>query len=473
MTNGIYFGRNSRAAFIDMEGADAAMPARPMREKPLRSDDYKYMPWSPWGDDNLKPQKMLDDIKKCASLTGVIGIKSRLALCEGLVPAIVKSGETGTRIIDKIVEDEEITEFLEASNHFCQTAGWMEDIISLANGACRWMANKEGTKIAAFKRQDMSEVRYEKRGQDGYISNVYISAEWDRVFAEKNEQVFTLPLLTDWAPWHHAKELMGGNIKEFVSTFRYPGRGEHYYSTPKWYAAYKWVKYCQAVPEIKAAHADIAMRPAYMVTVYKEFWPAMYEDWDTITDPAEKQTKKAALFDTIDDKLSGKANAGKNIYVGGELNMEFGRAMAFMEIKAMEQPKIDGAMLPDAAAGNTEIAIAEMMNLALVGGNQSDGPYTKNEGGSSIREASLFQVVLTELERRFIKNLMNIPKYVNEWHKKHPGLEFIIPATALTTLDTGGGSKPVITGGVQPKTNNNGANNNGNGGEGNPPSAAE
>lgn len=445
---------------MDMEAAEAAMPARPMREKPISKDDYKIMPWSPWGEDNLKPQQMLDDIKKCASLTGVVGIKSRLALCEGLVPAIVKSGDTGTRIIDKIVEDEEITEFLEASNHFFQTAGWMEDIIGLANGACRWMANKEGDKIAAFKRQDMSEVRYEKRGKDGYIKNVYISAEWDKVINPKDERVFTLPLLKDWGTWHHAKEMMESGVKEMVSTFRYPGRGEHYYSTPKWYAAYKWVKYCQAVPEIKAAHADIAMRPAYLVTIYKEFWPAMYEDWDMITDAAEKQALKDAMFDTIDDKLAGKANAGKNIYISGEINLELGKGMAFIEIKAMEQPKIDGAMLPDAAAGNTEIAIAEMMNLALVGGNQSDGPYTKNEGGSSIREASLFQVVLTELERRFIKQLMNIPKYVNGWAKKHPGLEFIIPATALTTLDTGAGSKAISTGGVQPKHKEDGTNNN-------------
>lgn len=473
MINGIHFGKNSRAAFIDMEAADAAMPARPMREKPLTADDLKYTDWSPWGDDNLKPQQMLDDIKKCASLTGVIGIKSRLALCEGLVPAIVKSGETGTRIIDKIVEDEEITEFLEASNHFFQTAGWMEDIIGLGNGACRWMANKDGNRIAAFKRQDMSEVRYEKRGDGGYISNVYISAEWDKVHAPKDNRVFPMPLLKDWAPWMHANELMESGKKEFVSTFRYPGRGEHYYSTPKWYAAYKWVKYCQAVPEIKAAHADIAMRPAYLVTIYKEFWPAMYEDWDSITDAAEKQQLKDAMFDTIDDKLAGKANAGKNIYIGGEMNIELGKAMAYLEIKAMEQPKIDGAMLPDAAAGNTEIAIAEMMNLALVGGNQSDGPYTKNEGGSSIREASLFQVVLTELERRYIKNLMNIPKYVNGWNKKHPGLEFIIPATALTTLDTGGGSKPIATGGIEPKQNNNGTTNNSSGSKGGASPAAE
>lgn len=457
MSNGIYFGSKSRAAILDMEAVSAEMPARPMREKPLTDDVLKAWPWSPWGDDNLKPQQMLDDIKKTASLTGIVGLKSRLACCEGLVPAIVKSSETGTRIIDKIVDDPEITEFLDASNHFFQTAGWMEDVMGLANGCARWMANKDGDKIVAFKRQDISEVRLEKRDKTGYSNNIYISAEWKNVHAEKDNRVFTVPLLRDWAPWMHAKELMAAGTKEFASIFRYPGRGEVYYSTPRWYAAYKWVKYVQAVPEIKAATADNVMRPAWLVTIYDGFWKAQYEDWDTISDPAEKEKRKTDFFALMDDKLNGKSNAGKNIYRAGALSMEFGKAQAYIEIEAMGSPDVDGQMLPDAAAGNSEIAFAEMMNLALIGGNQSAGPYTKNEGGSNIREASLFQIVITELERRYIKQLMNVPKYVNGWDKKYPGLEFIIPATALTTLDTGAGSKPVVTGGVQAQQQPNGS----------------
>jgi hypothetical protein len=461
MNNGLYFGAN-RVAFMDMEAINAQLPARPMREKPFSPDELKTMPWSPWGDDNLKPQQMIADIKLCASLTGIVGLKSRLAACEGLVPAIVKSSETGTRVIDKIVDDEEITEFLDASNHFFQTAGWMEDIIGMANGVCRWMVNKDGDKIAAFKRQDASEMRYEKRNKDGYVTQVYLSPEWKNIYSSKDNRIYTLPLLKEWAPWVHAKELMQAGKKEFVSTFRYPGRDEAYYSSPRWYAAYKWVKYVQAVPEIKAAGADNVMRPAWLVTIYKGFWQHQFENWDQIEDPKEKEAMKSTFFTEVDNKLNGKSNAGKNIYRTGELSMEFGKGMAFIEFEPMEGPKLDGAMLPDAAAGNSEIAFAEMMNLALIGGNQSAGPYTKNEGGSNIREASLFQIVITELERRYIKQLMNVPKYVNGWAKKYPGLEFIIPATALTTLDTGAGSKPITTGGVQPKKEEDGSTDNNN-----------
>lgn len=473
MNNGFHLGQH-KTAFLDMEAVNKELPARPMREKPITQDEMRHWPWSPWGDDNLKPQQMADDIEKCGALTGIINMKKALSLCEGLQPAIIKSGEDGTRIIDKIVDDPELKLFLESSNHFYQTDGMINDTIGLGNGAIRFMADKEGKKIVAFQRLQMSSVRYAKRGADGYVKSVYISHEWDKVISPNDNRVYTLPLLREWAPWEHAKELMEAGVKEFVMTFRLPSFKDVYYSKPNWMSAYKWVKYAQAVPEVKAAEMDNSMRPAWLVTIYEGFWANHFEKWDTITDPAEKETLKLGFYTEVDNKLNGKANAGKNIYRTGEMSMEYGKAMAFIEFESLANKQGgDGKMLADAAAANSEIAFAEMMNLALMGGNQSAGPYTKNEGGSNIREGSLFQVVISELFRKYIQHVFNVPKYVNGWHEKYPGLEFIIFATALTTLDTGAGTKPISTGGVQPKNNNNGTGANNSGGEGGTPPAAE
>lgn len=450
MSKAIHYGASKTVAFIDMDAANQQLPARPFREKELTTDQLRSFKWSPWGDDNLKPQQMAADIKTCGALTGIINLKSRLALCEGIVPAIIKSDETGSRVIDKVVDDPEIWKFLEASDHFTQTAGWMKDIIGMANASCRFMFDKEGKNIVAFKRDDITELRYEKKNKEGKINNVFYCAEWNKVYDADDELVFSLPLLRQWAPWDHAMELAKGGAREMVMTMRYPGWGEHYYSTPLWPSAYKWVKISQAVPEMKALIFDRVTRPQWWVVIYEGFWQAQYADWDTISDPAVKEQRKESLFLEIDNKLAGKSNVGKNIYVAGQLSLEFGKAQSLIEFKAMESPYKEGEMLPDAAAANSEIAFAEMMNLALIGGNQSAGPYTKNEGGSNIREGSLFQVVITELERRFVRHIMNVVKYVNGWDIKYPGLEFIIPATALTTLDTGAGSKPITTGGIQP-----------------------
>lgn len=459
---GIFFG-NNRTAILDMEGISKTLPARPYREKPLSADEIRAYPWSVWGDDNLMPQRMVDDIEKTSSLRGIVALKSRLALCEGLVPAIVKSDETGHRVIDKIVDDDEITEFLEASDHFNQTAAWMNDIIGIGNGACRFMMDNEGKRIAAFRRDDVSEMRYEKRSSSGQINNVYYSAEWDKVFGFEpdDKRVYKLPLLRSWAPWDNLIERADAGARELVMTFRYPSWGKHYYSVPLWYSAKLWVDFAKAMPKIKTNLVNNAMLAQYVVIIYPQFWSAQYPTWDTIQDAEKKEALKLKTFQDIDSKLVGlDKNAYKNIYISGELSIEYGKALQYIEFKPLESNIKDGMMLADSATANSEIAFAEMMNLVLLGGNQSAGPYTKNEGGSNIREGSLFQVIITELERRYIKHVMNVPKKVNGWDKKHKGLEFIIPATALTTLDTGAGSKPVNTGGVQSKDNTNGTDNN-------------
>lgn len=451
MSNPIHFGGTKSAVFLDMEAVNTSLPKSPFREKPIDDVQAKNMPWAIWGGDNLKPQQMADDIKKTASLTGIINLKAALALCEGMVPAIIKSDDQGKRIVDKIVEDPDITMFLEASNHFQQTEGLLKDCIGIGNVSVRFMANAAMDGIAAFERLDISRMRYEKRGTDGYVKNVYICNEWDKVMSEKDERVIKLPLLRSWAPWDHAMELIKAGQKEFVMTTRLADWNNVYYSTPLWYSAYKWVKIAQAIPEMKAAMLENMMRPGWIVTIYEGFWQRQFTDWDTITDPREKEMKKSAFFTEVDNKLAGKSNAGKNIYVEGELMREFGKAEAYIKFEPMPNASKDGENLSDSANANSEIAFAEMMNLALIGGNQAAGPYTKNEGGSNIREGSLFQVVISELQRKVVQHFMNVPKYVNGWHKTHPGLQFIIFATALTTLDTGAGSKPITTGGIQPK----------------------
>jgi hypothetical protein len=58
----------------------------------------------------------------------------------------------------------------------------------------------------------------------------------------------------------------------------------------------------------------------------------------------------------------------------------------------------------------------------------------------------------------YIRKIYKIVSRFNGWDTKYPGLEFIIPATILTTLDTGAGSKQVNTGGQENKQKTDGTN---------------
>lgn len=443
----------SGAVYIDMAAAPGVSdsfgtPARKM-ESVLPPENYSFLPWAVWGTNNLLPQQMVTDIETCGILNTIIDAGSRFGLGEGLDPVIIKR-DGAKKMIDSYVDDPEILNFLEDNNANENNFGWMHDLLGLGNGICRFMLNKEKTKIVQFQRDDVSEIRFEKKDTAGRINNVYYCAEWNKISGDKDNRIFKLPLLNPANPLKDLQEKSARGVVEHAFSFRYPAWGKHYYSMPLWYAQYKWVKIAQGVPEMKAAMFSNNMRIKYMVVIYEQYWKNAYEDWDD-TDDAVKETRRSQLFDEIDAWLTGGTNAYKSIFVDGEFTLD-GKPQQFIDIKPIEDTTKPGELLPDSAAANSEIAFAMLFNLAIVGGNQASGLYESSQGGSNVRESILMQIIIRELERMYIRKIYKLVSRFNGWDVKYPGLEFIIPATILTTLDTGGSSKPVNTGGIANKT---------------------
>lgn len=457
------FRQKSGAMFIDMAAAPGASdnfsnPARKMQSV-MPPEQMEYMPWALWGSNNLLPQEMAKDIKTCGILNTIINGGARFGLGEGLDPVIIKK-DGSKKVIESYVDDEEIKNFLEDNNANIQNFAWMQDLLGMGNGMARFMLNGAKDKIVQVRRDDISECRFEKK-KDGKIANVFHSAEWNLISSIGDNRIFKIPLLDMNNPLADLKEKAARGIVEHNLSFRYPGWGEHYYSVPLWYAQYKWVKIAQGVPEMKAAMFENNMRIKYMVVIYEQYWSNAYEDWDE-TDDETRETRRGELYDQIDSWLTGSKNAYKSIYVDGTYSLD-GKAQQFIEIKPIDDTTKQGELLPDSAAANSEIAFAMMFNLAIVGGNQSSGLYESSQGGSNVRESILMQIIIRELERMYVRKIYSIISRFNGWDIKYPGLEFIIPATVLTTLDTGSGSKPVNTGGVDNKPKEDGTNKNSSG----------
>ncbi len=452
MANHIVYKQRSATAFIDMAAAPGSNPVNFAPARELKSvmppEKYEFLPWAIWGSDNMLPKQMVTDIKTCGILNTIINAGARFGLGEGLDPIIVKR-EGAKKSIEKYVDDPEILNFLEDNNANIQNFGWMQDLLAIGNMAGRFMLSKDGTKIVQFQRDDMAEVRLEKKDKQGRVNNLYYCAEWEKIASDKDERIFTVPLLDMNNPVADLRKKAEAGTREVAFVFRYPTWMDHYYSNPLWYSQYKWVKIAQGVPEMKAAMFENNMRLKYIVTIFEEYWSNAYEDWDDIDDK-EKETRRNELFDQIDSYLVGAKNSHKSLYIDGKFSLD-GKPQAFIDVKPIPDSTVQGELLPDSAAANSEIAFAMLFNLAIVGGNQASGLYESSQGGSNVRESILMQIIIRELERMYVRKVYNIIKRFNGWDVKYPGLEFVIPATILTTLDTGGSSKPVVTGGIEPK----------------------
>lgn len=456
--------KRSGTAFIDMAAAPGASAnfdsAASRMQSVMPPEQMEYMPWAMWGNNNLLAQEMAKDIDTCGILDAIVEGGSRFGLGEGLCPVIIEK-QGGKKIIKEHVDDEEINLFLENNNADEQNFAWMRDMLGIGNGMARLMLNGERTKIVQIRRDDITECRFEKKNKAGKILNVYHSAEWNLVTGTKDNRLFSVPLLDPQNALADLQDKATRGIAEHNYAFRYPSWGKHYYSAPRWYSQYKWVKIAQGVPEMKAAMFENNMRIKYIVVIYDKYWENAYEDWAD-ADDATKEQRRNDLYDQIDEWLTGGKNAYKSIFVDGNFTLD-GKTQQFIEIKPIEDYTKQGELLPDSAAANSEIAFAMLFNLSIIGGNQVAGPYSGEEGGSSIREGILMQIIIRELERMYIRKIYKLVSRFNGWDQKYKGLEFIIPATILTTLDTGSGSKPVNTGGVDNKQKENGTDKNSSG----------
>lgn len=443
ISNNIGYSSRSGATYIDFSTSKgqaavrAASDAAPLKEP--KDATIQTSAWALWGNNNLLPKEMACDIEKTGVLTGVLDGKTRFALGRGIVPCYTQINKDGTEEITEVVDDPEINDFLMNNDLFTQSFGWFRDLYGMGNAVARFGLTRNREKIELLKRDDVTEMRYQVMDDRAHINNIYLCANWNGRTDVNEDLINTVPLLQypNWLADLKARQ----SGTEFAVTFRYPNWQRRYYSMPLWYAAYKWVKIAQGVPDMKKALFENNMRIKYMVIIYERYWDdAFGEEWQDMTDE-EREEKRTEVFDQIDEWLVGSDNAYKSIFVDGHYDPINKVANQNIEIKPIEDNTKPGELLPDAAAANSEIAFSMMVNPAIFGGSLPSGPYTNSQGGSNIREGALLQIMMAEFERHQLRRLMNVVKGYNKWDKK---VQFMIPAYVLTTLDTGGSTKSVV-----------------------------
>ncbi|MGN7786799.1 hypothetical protein ACTJIJ_19860 [Niabella sp. 22666] len=455
-TRAVGYSDVAKASIVDMAAVNDFYPDR-LRTDPVQqySVDNKHLPWYPWGCNNMLPNEMLGDIRRTGILEAIVDGKARFATCQGIVPVITAIDPTnGQRVIKSYVDDAEILNWLEDNDSFCLVFAWIRDYIAFRRCIARIMLSQDRTKIAMMKRDDVTQHRMGRMDKSGRINDVWFSREWCKVYSPNDERVFSKPLLNMINPFGDLKNRTEGF--EFAVVNTHPGWDEDYYPVPGWMANLKWIRIIQQIPEMKNALYENAIRARFQVIIYEDFWKNRFGDEFTKGTFAERQKLRDEVYDEIEAFLVGAKNSGKAVFTDGYRDRE-GRMWSDIEFKEIMDQTKQGEYLPDSAAGNSEISFTMLWNNALTGGNQKNNLYSENQGGSNVREASAMQVIIHEVERHQVQKFMNLVKRYNGWDEKHKGLEFIIPATILTTLDTGASTKGVVTGG-EVKTNNNGVN---------------
>ena len=123
------------------------------------------------------------------------------------------------------------------------------------------------------------------------------------------------------------------------------------------------------------------------------------------------------------------------------VNESNGRIEEEWKITALDNNSKDSDRLVTSAAANSEILFALMINPNVMGAGMPGGTYAGQSGGSNIREAFLVNIANAWIDRQNILDPL-------ECYLRFNGIkdvELRFRNTILTTLDTGAGTKKVVS----------------------------
>src|ERR1035437_7038814 len=247
-----------------------------------------------------------------------------------------------------------------------------------------------------------------------------------------------------------AKNKTGKGLKSAILPVNYPSPNKTYYQVPAWDGARLggWVEIASKIPSIIKTLYNKAFKLRYHIEIPETYFQKIYpETWEGMTEVKQAEARKKLLKE-IDDFLSGDKNAYKTFISFFEVDKinkaEYGR----IKITPIENlANIDSDLITSPAA-DMQIQIAMGVNPAETGSGKI-GTGQQRSGGSDIRESSLVGTSLLDLERNVLLDPLYLVRDYNrevggmsEWAED---LEFRVRDTVLTTLDTGAGTKKVVS----------------------------
>jgi hypothetical protein len=439
----IGFSTRTQAAYIlpgtsQADGKSFSVPP----EKPQNSSRT----WADWGSNDDLAMKMAKDIEECGVLSAGLDAKARIAVGKGPAPFLLANIDNDGKEELEYVNDSEIIDWFDMNDSYGYSILSCFDLFGYGWNPTQMLLSRNREKINRIKRTDVVTARLEKRDKvSGLIKNLYLNSDWSCNTGIDSEYIKKVPLLEEGAELQDVLDRGAGY--EFAIVNRTLRNGRHYYPPPLWYSTKKWVDIAKGVPTMKTAMFNNQMTIKYVVTISHNYWKRIHKGWDTYTPEKRMETMQAKL-DEIDKYLAGGDNQYKSIFANSYIDPVTKTEVPDIKIDVLDDKVTDGKLLPDSAAANSEILFALMINPALFGAGQPEGAYSKNPGGSNIREAYMVQLMMLEWERRQNARIFNIVKQFNGWGKRletaGKRLVFRYPSGLLTTLDTGKSTKPEV-----------------------------
>lgn len=414
----------------------ASVPGAKSTVTPERNTDSK--PWSPWGSDNLFPQNLIAKVSENTVAPPALAFKAKAMYGKGVKPVLVDMNPDGTEKITPVT-DPVILEFFRVNKIQKLMREIISDFLWFNNAFPEIILNKRRDKIVRMYVNEASECRWAKRNPaNGYIERCYVASTWP---SPRVNELKSVPALD---PYDALDQLASGSAYKYVVPVSTPSPGKSYYQSAMWHGAYSngWIDIANEIPRFKTAMFKNQMSIKYLIKIPYDYWENLFKQAN-VTGQDERRALMQTKLQEVNDFLTGTTNSGKAFVSHFGTDPMSKKELPGWSIEALDDKFKDGKWLPDSAAANSEILFSMHVDPSIFGAGMPGGVYSGSSGsGSDKRESFLITTALLQPERDAIVEPLNLIRDFNGWDSR---IQFRFEDVILTTLDTGAGTKKVLS----------------------------
>lgn len=433
-----------------------------------------------WGEDNRFPQNIENQMRYCGIGKRALNWKAEALWGNGFIPGkIVDYKDDGTEIFQPLkpsgAGNKVIYKFIQQASMPRFFLEYFQDWSWFSNCFPEIIFSKDGKQITGFVHQESCDGRFKQMSDNGTFDTVYLSKLWG---ANKDQYAQFDPKKSVWGLTENPTSVdlldktgiktlsaidmynaldsaraiadkfkntkKKDELKSAILPVNYPSVNKTYYQVPAWDGARLagWVEIASKIPSLLKTLYAKAFRIRYHVRVPEQWFEKRYgtETWDGMTEEVQKEKRKDLLKE-MDTFLSGDENAFKSFVSFFEYDRigktEYGK----IEINEVaDTTKLDKEMISQSAA-DLQILIAMGIPPNIFGAG-TIGTGQQRSGGSDLREAWLIYTNSLNLERSVAMEPMNLARDFNGWDSD---IVWRFNNIILTTLDTGAGTKKVVS----------------------------
>ena len=393
-----------------------------------------------WGNNNDFPQIADQIITRTGVLNTGLKFLRNLTLGQGIYPCTVEGIDDNGNEVLKPISNNAVQTFLASRSVRRYQEKVLRDYLKFGVGFAQIIPSVTGNSFAGINPLNAMYCRLTEltNGEQQCI----VSGEFPS--NPKNYDQFRV--LSEYDPeWDLAMLKHDNKIKgqSFVYAVRDTWSNNDHYSCPVWWAAKLagWIDIAHSVPKflLKAYENQVTLK--WHIQIPYAYWEKKFP-YAEYPEGSEKRKSAITLYmQNVENNLCGKENAEKPLITMYGINEGNGRIEEEWRITALDNKTKDAEKLVTSAAANSEILFALMINPNVLGAGMPGGAYAGNQGGSNIREAFLVNIANAWIDRQNLLDPL-------ECFLRYNGVQNVslrYRNTILTTLDTGAGTKKILS----------------------------